>query len=48
MHIGYYEMLDLAAWHDNLNIDDVIADHPTVDFDCFTEDEFKNFLVKHY
>ena len=48
MYIGYYEMLDLAAWHDNLNIDDVIAEHPTVLFDCFTEDEFKNFLVKNY
>ena len=48
MHIGYYEMLDLAAWHDNLNIDDVIEQHPDVDFDSFTEDEFKNFLIKHY
>ena len=36
MHIGYYE------------IDDVLDEHPTVNFDCFTEDEFKNFLVKHY
>ena len=31
-----------------LTFDDVIAEHPTVDFDCFTEDEFKNFLVRNY
>ena len=48
MHIGYYGMLDLCLWHDNLNVDDVIEQHPDVDFDSFTEDEFKNFLIKHY
>ena len=48
MHIGYYEMLDLCQWHNNLNVDDVIEQHPDVDFDSFTEDEFKNFLIKHY
>jgi hypothetical protein len=48
MHIGYYEMLDLCQWHNNLNVDDVIEQHPDVNFDSFTEDEFKNFLIKHY
>ena len=48
MHISYYEMLDLCLWHDNLNVDDVIDEHPLVEFGAMTEDEFKNFLVEHY
>ena len=49
----YYAMLDICSRHRRgtyrgLNPDQVIEDHPKINFDDMTEIQFKQFLKENY
>ena len=44
----YYAMLDICVEHNGIDPEQVIKDHPKVNFDNMTEIQFKRFLEDHY
>ena len=44
----YYAMLDICVDHNGIDPEQVIEDHPKINFDDMTEVQFKQFLKKNY
>ena len=44
----YYAMLDICVEHNGIDPEQVIEDHPKINFDNMTQVQFKQFLEDHY
>ena len=44
----YYAMLDICVAHSRIDPEQVIEDHPKINFDSMTEIQFKEFLKENY
>ena len=44
----YYAMLDICVDHNAIDPEQVIEDHPKINFDDMTEVQFKQFLKENY
>ncbi len=46
--LSYYAMLDICVDHNGIDPEQVMEDHPKINFDDMTELHFKQFLKENY